>query len=122
MKMIGTEIILNNILTMKMILLILIVIVLSMSGCTHKSDIRNTKWQSIDSLNMIEFRDSTCLFVDISKYTGNKDSIWAKYTNVQDTITLIPLQEHITFNTRFLVTDSGLVNLKKHIVVAKEIK
>lgn len=107
---------------MKKILLTLLVIVISMSGCYHKTDIRNTKWLSIDSLNMIEFRDSTCLFVDISKYTGNKDSIWAKYTNIQDTITLIPLQEHITFNTRFLVTDSGLVNLKKNIVVAKKTK
>ena len=120
--MTGAKLTSNNIRTMKKILLILLMIVPSMYGCSHKTDIRNTKWQSFDSLNMIEFGDSTCLFVDISKYTGNKDSIWAKYTNVQDTITLIPLQEHITFNTRFLVTDSGLVNLKKHIVVAKEIK
>lgn len=107
---------------MKKILLILLIVGLSISGCTHKTDIRNTKWQSIDSLNLIEFRDSTCLFVDISKHTGNKDSIWAKYTNIQDTITLIPLQEYITFNAQFIVTDSGLVNLKRHIVVAKRIK
>ncbi len=40
---------------MNKILLVLLVIVLSMSGCTHKTDIRNTKWQSIDSLNLIEF-------------------------------------------------------------------
>lgn len=107
---------------MNKILLVLLVIVLSMSGCTHKTDIRNTKWQSIDSLNLIEFRDSTCLFVDISEYTGYKDSIWAEYTNIQDTITFIPLQEYITFDARFLVTDSGLVNLNSRIVVANRIE
>lgn len=107
---------------MKTILLILLMTVLSMSGCTHKTEIHNTKWKTIDSLNLIEFRDSTCLLIDISKYTGHKDSIWVKYTNIQDTITLIPLQEYITFDARLLVTDSGLVNLNKRIVIAKRIE
>lgn len=107
---------------MKKILLILFTVTISIAGCNDKIDIHNTKWQSIDTLACVEFQDSLCLFVNTSRYTGHKDSILTEYSYIRDTITFIPLQDHITFDSRFLVTDSGMVNLNRGVVVAKQIK
>ncbi len=102
-------------------LLFLFALAFVSTGCSETSSIKHTKWLAIDGVDIIEFEDSTCLVTSTSKYTNHKDSIFAKYTIHNDTITLIPLQEYITFDAKFLSTDSGLVNFKKRIVVARKI-
>lgn len=109
---------------MKFFKYVFMVAIASLSSCSSNfkaSDIKNTKWVTTDKIDFIEFMDSTCLVTNTSKRTQNKDTILAKYEIHKDTIKLIPLQEFVEFRTDFLVTDSGLVNLRRNIVVAHKI-
>lgn len=109
---------------MKYIKYILLTAIVSLSSCSSdftSSDIKNTKWVSTDKKDFIEFKDSTCVVTNTSGYTQRKDTILAKYEIRNDTIKLIPLQEFVEFRSEFLVTDSGLVNLRMNIVAAHKI-